>query len=165
VAAHRDTTHGGRVVIEFRPGALVRAVRTEHEIDASPSELYAVLTDLPSYGSWNPFTPGARSTLEPGATIELDVVLNGKLHHRVESVIAVEPNHKLAWGMRMAGGLLLRSQRTQTLVPISERRTRYVSEQSFEGPLAPLVHLLFAKTIESGFRAVGDALTKRFAAR
>jgi hypothetical protein len=143
----------------------VSEIRSEHVVSANASDVYRLLADLEGYHAWNPFTPRVRSTLVVGAPIELDGMLHGRMHHQVETVQIVEPGRRLAWGARMGGGLLLRTRRTQTIVPIDERRCRYVSEQLLEGPLAPLIRLLFGRTIQAGFDAVGSALAAQFADR
>jgi hypothetical protein len=140
----------------------VSEIRAERVIEASAEEVFGVLADLPAYAEWNPFTPGVRSTLVVGSPVELDVVLHGRLYHQVETVLANDPGRELAWGARMGGGLLLRTRRSQIVTPIDARRSRYASHQRIEGLLAPLVKLLYARTIRDGFEAVGDALARRF---
>ena len=39
------------------PGGAVATVRAEIEIDAPAERIFDILTDLPAYSEWNPFTP------------------------------------------------------------------------------------------------------------
>jgi hypothetical protein len=38
-------------------------LKTSIDIEAAPEAVWAVLSELPSYPSWNPFTRAARGTL------------------------------------------------------------------------------------------------------
>ena len=136
-------------------------VRAEVEIDRGIDHVWQILRDLDRYPEWNPFTPSARSTLEVGDPVELEVRLRGsKLSKRVETVSAAEP-HRLCWGMTMGVPLLLRAERCQVLTPIDEHRTRYVTEDRFSGLLAPLVVGLYGGAMERGFSDCASALKKR----
>ena len=53
---------------DYDPATTVRTDTVE--IDAPASVVWAVLTDLPRYGEWNPFCVSADSTLEIGGADE-----------------------------------------------------------------------------------------------
>lgn len=50
-----------------RPYALSASIA----LDATPEEVWRVLTDLPAYGEWNPFIVSADGTVERDATLHL----------------------------------------------------------------------------------------------
>ncbi|MFK7988553.1 MAG: SRPBCC domain-containing protein [Sandaracinaceae bacterium] len=136
---------------------LQRIYRGETQIDAPPDVVWAVLVDLPRYGEWNPFTTGVRSSLQVGDPVELDVTMGGRTLQRVEYVRRVERAVALDWGMQMAGGLLLRAERTQRLTAV-DTGTRYVTEDLIRGPLTPIVALTFGEALTRGFQSVAVAL-------
>ena len=137
-------------------------VRAEIEIDAPAERIFDILTDLPAYPEWNPFTPRVESTLRPGDPVHLYVRLRGeRLSHRVEVVTRNERPSRLCWGTTIGAGFLLRAERCQTLTSLDERRTRFVNEDVFHGWLAPLVMGTFGRAMQRGFESVASALKKR----
>jgi uncharacterized protein YndB with AHSA1/START domain len=126
-------------------------VRAEIEIDAPLERVWRILTDFQGYRAWNPFTPRVETTLRIGDPIHLHVRLVGKrLMHRVEYVTRNQP-YTLGWEMKMGARFLLNAERIQTLTPIDAQRTRYLTEDSFHGWLAPLVLALYGRAMQRGF--------------
>lgn len=137
---------------------LKQIYRGESRIEAPPAAVWAVLVDFASYPAWNPFTVAVTSTLRIGEAVTLDVKMGTRpVMRRVEWVRRVEPNRALDWGMDMAGGWLLRAERTQRLTEL-DGGTHYVTEDRIEGPLCPIVALQFGRALDTGFRAMADAL-------
>ena len=137
-------------------------VRAEIEIDAPAERIFDILTDLPAYAEWNPFTPRVESTLRLGDPVHLYVRLRGsRLSHRVEYVSRNQKPSHLCWGATIGAPFLLRAERCQTLTRIDERRTRFVNEDVLRGWLAPLVMRAFGRDLQRGFESVASALKKR----
>lgn len=140
--------------------ATPKCVRAEVEIDAPIDRVWEILTDLPGYGRWNPFTPKVESSLEIGDPVHLHVRLVGpRLLHRVETVTRNEP-HTLGWDMKMGARFLLYAERVQVLTPVDGERTHYMTEDCFTGWLRPLVLGLFGRSMQRGFRDCGLGLKK-----
>jgi len=142
-----------------------RVYTAEVEIDAPIDEVWAALTDLDAYPEWNPFTPSMRSSLTVGDPVDMRVRMAklGVTLRQRETVRAVEAPTKLVWGEDMMGGLV-RAERVQTLTELDDGRTRYRTEDVIEGPLGPLVFLLFGPSIQAGFDGVAEALAARVSA-
>jgi len=140
----------------------VGRVRAEIQIDAPPERIFDILTDLKSYGAWNPFTPRVESTLRLGDPVHLHVrLLGSRLSHRVEYVSRNERPVALCWGAAIGAPFLLRAERCQRLERIDERRTRFVNEDVLRGWLAPLAMRLFGPAMQRGFEDVAIALKQR----
>jgi len=149
-------------LISSRPERRMTSVRAEIEIDAPAARIFEILTDLAAYREWNPFTPRVESTLRVGDPVELHVRLRGeRLSHRVEFVTANEAPSRLCWRMQMGARFLLAAERCQTLTPLADGRTRYVSEDVFRGLLTPIVMLGFRTAMQRGFDDCALALKKR----
>lgn len=135
-----------------------RVYVAEAEIDAPPDAVWRVLVDFDGYPRWNPFTIEARTTLELGSAIDMRVKMSelGVTVSQRETIRAVDPPHRLVWGMRMLGGAV-RAERVQTLSRDRER-TRYRTEDTIEGPLGALVFALFGRSVERGFGEMASAL-------
>lgn len=142
-----------------------RVYAAEVEIDAPVDAVWEVLVDLDGYADWNPFTPSMRSTLRVDAPIDMRVRMAklGLTLRQRETVRAVDPPRRLVWGVDMMGGLV-RAERLQTLTALDGDRTRYRTVNTIEGPLGPLVFLLFGPSIQAGFDGVAEALAARVSA-
>jgi len=137
-------------------------VRSEIEIDAPAELVFTILTDLPGYARWNPFTPEAVSTLEIGAPIDMRVRLTPfYTRGQREFVSELSPlRRRVAWGMHMGAPEMGRGHRTQEVVRLDARRCRYVCEDNIGGRLRPLIIGLFGGAMQRGFDDVAQALKK-----
>lgn len=137
-------------------------VRSEIEIDAPADLVFQILTDLPGYTRWNPFTPRAVSTLEIGAPIDMRVrLMPYYTRGQREFVSELSPlRRRVAWGMHMGKADWGRGHRTQEIVRLDAGRCRYVCEDNIGGRLRPLIIGLFGGAMQRGFDDVALALKK-----
>ena len=132
--------------------------QSEIIINAPRKKVWEVLSDFPSYKNWNPFTVQIDTSLELGSEVFLTVKMKpGKSSTiRTEYLRMYAPEEKMVWGF--SHGLILKAQRTQRLVLIDERTTRYENEDKISGLLSPLVQILYGKWIQRGFDSLSLAL-------
>lgn len=142
------------------PGNVVGATI---DIEVAPEHVWAILTDFAHYAEWNPFTPRVMTTLSVGAPVDLWVVLRpGAPTIRVRQRVShFDEGRRIAWQMRGIPRWILANERSQWLLPLEGRRTRYCTTDAFLGLLAPLVLLLQRNAIERGFDAMAEALKRR----
>jgi hypothetical protein len=135
----------------------------------APAELvWEVITDLDAYPEWNRFTPRislATRELAVGAELDLECWITEKklLPCEREVVLALEPE-RFAFCMgtsRRRGRPGIRSQRWQTCEPLPGGCTRFTNQESFEGPLSPLVYFLYGPKLRRAFRRYGEDLRRR----
>lgn len=136
------------------------AIRAEAEIDAPIEKVWRILSDIPNYGAWNPFTPRIDTNLELGTPVMLHVAMKkGKpLLVQKEIMSRYEEGRLMAWGDVMGAAPLLKFERIQELTPLSATRTRYFTEDAFSGLLVPIVMGLYQKDIQRGFSETAAAL-------
>ena len=139
-----------------------RVFRAEVDIDAPASRVWAVLVDLEGYPRWNPFTVAMRSSLVPGEPIDMKVRMSrwGITISQRETVRDATPPQgdragRLVWGADMLG---VRAERIQRVETIDAARSRYVTEDTIEGPLGAIVFALFGGSLEDGFGGVARGL-------
>ncbi len=139
-----------------------RVYRAEIDIAAPASRVWAVLVDLEGYPRWNPFTVAMRSSLVPGEPIDMKVRMSrwGITISQRETVRDVTPPQgdragRLVWGADMLGVTAERVQRVET---IDTARSRYVTEDTIEGPLGAIVFALFGGSLADGFDGVARGL-------
>jgi len=132
------------------------------DIEAPVSVVWEVITDLPRYEEWNPFQVSARSTLEPGSAIEMQVqIFDLFTQPQRETILEYVPERCLAWGL--PGGALgaIRSRRAHEVEANGEACTRYRSHFELAGWLAPLTAGLLGSRLKAGFEAASLALKER----
>ncbi len=132
--------------------------RAEIVIDAPAAEVFRVLTDLDRYPEWNRFTPRISLTsaeLEVGAELDLDCWITERklLEGEREVILELDPE-RFVFSMgtsRTRGRPGIRSRREQRCEPLGPNRTRFINTETFTGPLAPLVRLLYDKKLNRAF--------------
>jgi len=137
-------------------------------IDAPAELVWKVITDLDRYPEWNRFTPRISLTtaeLAAGAELDLDCQMTERqlLRDEHETILELAPE-RFAFCMgtsRTRGRPGIRSQRWQFCERVDAERTRFFNHEQFEGPLAPLVQLLFARKLRRAFERYVQDLKRR----
>ncbi len=141
----------------------MRQIFTEINIDATAAEVWAVLTDLAQYSSWNPFVVRAAGRVAVGETLECHPRLPGSrrtLSFRpvvtkvVEDRLFVWQGHALL--SSLAGG-----EHIFEIEKLDESSVRLVHRQNFWGLIVPVFWPLVAKRTEKGFNMFNEALKER----
>lgn len=137
-------------------------------IDAPAKDVFAVVLDVDAYPAWNPFTPrmSVRSRdLAVGVELDLDCQMTEDelLVGEREVILALDPERfRMCMGTsRKRGRPGIRSYRWQICEPIDARRTRFWNFELFEGPLAPLVSLLYREKLGRAFDGFVKALKQQ----
>jgi len=136
-------------------------LRSEVEIDAPPSHVYAVLTDFSSYEAWNPFLTGVRGELAVGRKLSVEMSLpEGSVYTLEPEVTLVTAAEELRWRARFAFAALLEAEQLFLLKESRPGVTRLLQGLNFSGFL-----LRFAgKTLTQSARGcvyMNQALKKR----
>lgn len=127
------------------------------EIDAPASLVWEVLTDLPKYREWNPFTVRAESTLKTGDPIDLYIPIPGQDGQEMcvrEWVIAVEPERLLSWEQRATEQDKNCARRDQVIQSLGPQRCSYYTTDIFLGINEDQVMRDFGPWVKSAFDAV-----------
>lgn len=112
-------------------------LRSEVEIDASPSHVYRVLTDFAHYEAWNPYLTAVRGQLSVGQELEVDLSLpEGSSYELRPLVTHVTEARELRWVGRFWGAaFLLQAEHSFVLGEPRPGVTRVVQGQDFSGLL------------------------------
>ena len=105
------------------------------DIDALPESIWALLTDVDSFKSWNSTIVDLTGKIAPGEKIQLRSILAPKRTFKLK-VKEFEPPNRLSWGDAMG-------TRVYTLSANSQNGTRFTMSEKIGGPVFPL----FAKMI------------------
>jgi hypothetical protein len=152
--------------LRFDPDAVVRSERIE--IDAPAERVWAILTDLPQYGAWNPFCIAAESTLEMGAPVVMRLksyVDPGEIVPNTEFVCAFEPSRLLSWQLPWSEAWPYPARRDQIIEPLGEGRCAYHSIDAFLGDNGIHVMRFAGSWVKRAFDDTARALKARAEAR
>lgn len=132
------------------------------EIEAPIDAVWQVITDLPSYGQWNPFVVSCRSTLAVGDPIDMRVRIFSWLAQPQREFIQDHiPGQRLCYGLD--GGKLgaVISRRCHEVEAIAPGRTRYRSRFALSGWMAPVTRFLLGRRLTRGFRSMTAGIRNR----
>lgn len=146
----------------YDPATTVRSI--DVEIDAPPSVVWEVLTDLANYSEWNPFCIEARSTLEMGAPVEMtlaDFTGSGGTFQNTEYVCAFVPERLLSWELRATADDPKAARRDQVIEPLVDGRSRYYSTDAFLGEQAHEIMAESGDWVKDAFDETAQALKRQ----
>lgn len=134
-------------------------IRETIEIDASCEKVMAVLCDLSSYESWNPWIVRAKGDVKVGNIIDVWGKVGGKVSHFQHKILAVDPGvfHwcDLGFFTHFAYG-----ERKRTF---SEQngQTLFTVELNVTGVFAFMASWFFGKSLQEGMAGETLALKQR----
>lgn len=105
-------------------------------INAPVERIWALLTDAPSYTSWNSTIDKFEGTIAEGQTIKLYAKINPGRSFPVK-VAELQPNQRMVWQGGMPLGLF-KGVRTFTLTPTESGGVAFDMRELFSGPLSRL---------------------------
>lgn len=134
--------------------------KAQVEIKAQKELAWKAIIDLDSYRLWNPFTPKVETDWTIGKPVQLMVQMKkGKSPiKQTEYLTRLNPPYELAWGMKWS--IFLKAERVQRLSIDNDGNTVYFTEDIIEGMLSPMVHLMYGKSIQTGFDELAKSLKK-----
>jgi hypothetical protein len=139
-------------------------VSTETHIAASPQQVWAVLSDLPSYADWSPFVVEAEGTLRTGERLRLRLQPPGRRATGFRPVVTeLVPGSVLEWLGRLGVPGLFDGRHRFELHPTDDGGTRLVHAESFRGLLVRPARGALDGPTREGFLAFNEALARRVA--
>lgn len=124
-------------------------------IAAEPETIWGLLTDAPSYPTWNPAVLGIDGVIAPGERIKLTSTVNPKRVFKL-TVTEFGPPHLMVWSDAMPLGLF-KGVRTYRLTPQANGNTEFSMEEVFSGLLEPIISKSIPDMTES-FEQFADGL-------
>lgn len=130
------------------------------DIDATPDAVWAVLTDFPDYGQWNPFMDRIEGTAEVGRTLTVHMTNGGRGMTFKPTVLAAVPGSELRWLGTLVAKRLFAGEHSFVLTPTASGGTRLVHSEEFSGVLVAAMKGTLGNT-GAGFTAFNEALKQR----
>jgi len=136
-------------------------LKTSTDIDASPEAVWAVLSDLPSYPSWNPFIREASGSLAAGERLDLTMQPEGGRAMRFRpTVLEAEPGRELRWLGRLVAPGVFDGEHRFAIEPTAGG-SRLIQEERFTGILVPLLAKGLRKRTLPAFEQMNEAVKER----
>jgi hypothetical protein len=109
-------------------------LRSEVQINASPAAVWATLTNLEQYCTWNPFIVEAQGKLQIGGMVTTVVGLPGGREHWVRRrVLKVEPMRELRWSSTLIHRALAYREQFFILRQSGDAEIRLLVGENFSG--------------------------------
>ena len=136
-----------------------RQIQTEIEIDATPEQVWDVLTDFAAYPEWNPFIQRIAGDVAAGAKLDAYLQPPGNRGMRFRpTVLAATPARELRWLGHLGFSGIFDGEHIFRIEPLGTDRVRFVQEERFGGILAPLLLRFIEGSTRQGFAAMNEAL-------
>ena len=139
----------------------MKKLHTEIQINASPEQVWEVLTDFASYPEWNPFMVAASGSPEVGQQLEVRMEPPGGMAATFRpSVTVADAPHRLEWlGKLLFKGLFDGRHRFE--IEATSGGTNLIQSEEFSGVLVPLLARSLDKSTRAGFELMNTAIKER----
>lgn len=141
---------------------MAREIRTEIRIRATPDRLWAVLTDFPSYPSWNPFVTAISGAPVAGTRLVVRLQTSGRsgMTFRPRVLIAKRP-FEFRWLGRLGLPGLFDGEHSFKIADVGNGEVLFTQAESFRGLLVPLIWGRLERDTKPMFARMNEALRSR----
>ena len=132
------------------------------DIDASPAQVWDVLSDLAAYQEWNPFIVHAEGTAETGSRLTLRMQpTGGRAVTLRPTVLESREGSRLRWLGRLGIPGVLDAEHSFTIEARADGGARLLQDEKFSGLLVPFLARSLDRSTLPGFDAMNQALKRR----
>jgi len=136
-------------------------LRTEIDINASPEQIWRVLTDFSAYGEWNPFLRSVTGEPVVGGKLKVMIVGPGGAQVPIRpQVLTFDAPRELSWRGELPIPGLVRGEHFFRLQDLGDGRTRLLHGEDFSGVLVRFLGGVLAK-VQDQFAEMNTALKRR----
>jgi hypothetical protein len=136
-------------------------LHTEIEIEATPEQVWAVLSDLGAYRSWNPFVTDLQGAVVEGTRLRVRLSPPGGRGITMKPRVTVaEPARAFEWLGHLGVPGVFDGRHRFELRPTATGTT-LVQRETFSGVLASLLLRVLAEKTTAGFLSMNEALKAR----
>jgi hypothetical protein len=137
-------------------------IRSETEIQGTPDEVWAVLSDFGSYGEWNPGMDDVQGEARSGSRLTIRFTLNGgRTRTMTPTVLVAEPGRELRWLGRFLMPWVFDGEHRFEIHETTPDSVTFVQGERFKGALVPFLRKLIEVDTATTFAKVNDALARR----
>ena len=139
---------------------IMKDVRTEIIINASPERVWSILIDFPRYPEWNPFVREVKGKIAVGEKLKVYVKPENSRGMRFNATITkINPNKEFRWVGRLLFPGILDGEHIFIIQPMGRNKIKFMHSERFTGLLSVLGGL--NKLTQSGLSDMNHALKRR----
>jgi hypothetical protein len=139
-----------------------KQLHTTIEIDATPEQVWQVLTNFAAYPDWNPFITRASGTARPSERLHLRMEPPGGRGVTLRpTVLEADPGRRLRWLGHVLFPGLFDGDHSFTIEPLGDGRVRVIQQEQFRGILVPLAAKSLDRHTLPGLQQLNQALKRR----
>ncbi len=148
-----------------------RVLTWTHEavFDASPEQVWAVITDFESYETWNPWILRANGPVEVGERVDIEVRLGDDTRTMWHRVVELTPPRRFCWRDGGATTAFVTGLRCRELSPADGGGTRLLQVLTVGGAFRGRAKARYDAALRTGLaeetEAIGAELERRAAQR
>ena len=138
-------------------------LKIEHRIGVqAPAEpIWALISNINGWSSWNPLYPQAKGEVQFGAKLELTVAIPGEASREIRPTVQDwTPNEQIIWTLSLLGGLI-RSTRYIEIETLENGNVIFSNGEIFEGRLQWLIGKKRQRAIKAAFATFGETVRDR----
>ena len=139
-------------------GSELQEIKTEIEISAPPSKVWAILADINNWQNWSPIIKESHGTATVGSELTIAMIgkeegEDGPIYNPIITELD-EPKH-LRWRAHMLAGFIFTNYKVLELKE-TDSGTRLTHKEMFKGLLAPI----FCGQMEKGVPPMLNSMNK-----
>jgi hypothetical protein len=141
---------------------MAREIKTGITIHASADRVWEVLTDFPSYPSWNPFIREVSGTPIVGGRLVIRLQGSGTSTTTFRPhVLRATKSQELRWLGRLGIPGLFDGEHSFTIEPGDQGSVLFTQAETFRGLLVPLLWRRLERDVKPMFGRMNEALRTR----
>ena len=133
--------------------ASYRTIYTDIEIDATPEQVWSVLTDTASYKNWSTFLVDIQGEIKDGNKITAIFQIDPKKEKRttIDHTISVTDGREFYWAEKGPGGIT--DNHHFKVEPAGNGKTRFIQSDEIKGGITWLMGGNLSKMYGKGYQA------------
>ncbi len=138
----------------------MKRICTTVDIEASPSDVWEILSDLKEYQSWNPFIVKVHGKLQTGEKLDVSLKVSNLIFDLKPLVLNTETNKEIRWKGHFLLNGLFDGEHIFRIEEMEDGNIHFINCEKFTGVLVPLFMYLIKRNTENGFNAMNEQLKK-----
>ncbi len=138
----------------------MKRICTTVDIEASPSDVWEILSDLKEYQDWNPFIVKVYGKLQTGEKLDVSLKVSNLIFDLKPLVLNTETNKEIRWKGHFLINGLFDGEHIFRIEEMEDGNIHFINCEKFTGMLVPLFMYLIKRNTENGFNAMNEQLKK-----
>lgn len=135
-------------------------IKTEQIINATPSEIMAILKDTSNYPHWNPFITKIHGSFQDKERLIITITPPNSSSITFKPVVLKATEDEIRWRGKLFIKGLFDGEHYFQVIPLNDSQSKLIHGEVFSGCLVSLLSKTLKNT-ERGFQQMNEALEKK----